>query len=150
MNERTDKLARRTVFTITELMERWGLSDRSVRRLVADGTLQAAKLKGPMRILRTSVKEQEDGTFSPEDVESERAELAPEIPQQDSRLGVVPTVIALIQPRMLSRKRAAAYCGVSVTRFREWCPVMPVRVTPRVILYDRAQIDRLLDSLSGH
>jgi hypothetical protein len=150
MSDRTNKLTRPTVFTVTEVMERWGLSDRAVRRLVADGTLQTIKGKGPVRILRASVEQQEGADGSQEDVESEGAKLASELPQQSGRLGVVPTVIALVQPRMLSRKRAAAYCGVSVPMFNAWCPVMPVRASSRVLLYDRVQIDRWLDALSYH
>lgn len=54
---------------------------------------------------------------------------------------------APIEPRMLSRDQAANYCGVSVPTFEGWCPVIPIRERNRV-LYDRAKIDRWLDSLS--
>ena len=51
-----------------------------------------------------------------------------------------------LEPRLLSRDMAAAYCGVSVPTFEAWCPVIPIRESNRV-LYDRAKIDRWLDSL---
>jgi hypothetical protein len=50
--------------------------------------------------------------------------------------------------RMLSRERAAAYCGVSVNHFDRECPVAPVRLGARV-LYDRHRIDAWLDGLAG-
>jgi hypothetical protein len=48
---------------------------------------------------------------------------------------------------MLSRERAAAYCGVSVNHFDRECPVAPVRLGARV-LYDRRRIDVWLDRLA--
>lgn len=52
-----------------------------------------------------------------------------------------------IEPRLLSRELAAAYCGLSLPTFESECPVSPIRIRSRV-LYDRAAIDRWLDSLS--
>jgi len=52
-----------------------------------------------------------------------------------------------LEPRLLSREQAAGYCGVSVPTFEAECPVIPVRIRTRV-LYDRAAIDRWLDTLT--
>lgn len=54
-----------------------------------------------------------------------------------------------VEPRLLSREQAAAYCGVSVPLFTSQCPVIPLKLRSRV-LYDRTQIDRWLDTLSAH
>lgn len=53
-----------------------------------------------------------------------------------------------IEPRLLSTEQAAGYCGLSAPTFRAECPVIPIRIRSRV-LYDRAQIDRWVDSLAG-
>lgn len=53
-----------------------------------------------------------------------------------------------LEPRLLSRELAAAYCGVSIPTFEGACPVIPVKITNRV-LYDRVALDRWLDSLGG-
>lgn len=52
-----------------------------------------------------------------------------------------------LEPRLLSSEQAARYCGVSEPTFKGWCPVIPIRERNRV-LYDRAKIDRWLDSLA--
>ena len=52
-----------------------------------------------------------------------------------------------LEPRLLSRELAAAYCGLSVPTFECTCPVRAVRVRSRV-LYDRVAIDRWLDTLT--
>lgn len=54
---------------------------------------------------------------------------------------------AAIEPRLLSREQAAGYCGLSIPTFEGECPVNPVHIRSRV-LYDRAALDRWLDSLS--
>lgn len=53
-----------------------------------------------------------------------------------------------LEPRLLSRELAASYCGVSIPTFEGACPVIPVKITNRV-LYDRVALDRWLDSLGG-
>ena len=53
-----------------------------------------------------------------------------------------------LEPRLLSRELAAAYCGLSVPTFETTCPVRAVRFRSRV-LYDRRAIDRWLDSVVG-
>lgn len=52
-----------------------------------------------------------------------------------------------IEPRLLSTEQAASYCGLSAPTFQAECPVIPIRIRSRV-LYDRAQIDRWVDSLA--
>lgn len=53
-----------------------------------------------------------------------------------------------LEPRLLDKDLAAAYCGVSVPLFETSCPVQATRIRGRV-LYDRKAIDAWLDSLSG-
>jgi hypothetical protein len=53
-----------------------------------------------------------------------------------------------LEPRLLSRELAAAYCGVSVPTFEAECPVIPVKIRSRV-LYDRVAIDAWLDSFTA-
>lgn len=52
-----------------------------------------------------------------------------------------------LQPRLLSKELAAAYCGLSVPIFETECPVVPIRVRRRV-LFDRVLIDQWIDSRS--
>lgn len=51
-----------------------------------------------------------------------------------------------LEPRLLSRELAAAYCSLSLPTFEGVCPVIPVKIRSRV-LYDRLALDRWLDSL---
>ncbi len=53
-----------------------------------------------------------------------------------------------VEPRLLGRAEAAAYCGLSIPTFTSTCPVIPIKIRARV-LYDRVAIDRWLDGLSG-
>ncbi len=57
------------------------------------------------------------------------------------------------EPRLLSRKEAAHYCGLSVGSFNKAVDNGDIKVEPRRIghrvLYDRHAIDRALDALSG-
>lgn len=50
--------------------------------------------------------------------------------------------------RLLGVEDAAAYLGVSEGTFRSYVTVRPVHLGKRV-LYDRLQLDRFADSLSG-
>jgi predicted DNA-binding transcriptional regulator AlpA len=54
------------------------------------------------------------------------------------------------EPRLLNKKEAAAYCGVSVGTFSKWvkAEIMPtaVSITRR---WDRKAIDAALDKMSG-
>lgn len=51
-------------------------------------------------------------------------------------------------PRLLNKKMAAYYCGVSHNTFELHIPVRPIRVGCRV-LWDRKALDAWLDELSG-
>lgn len=53
-----------------------------------------------------------------------------------------------IQPRLLSREEAAAYCGVSPASLDANCPVKPIRIGRRA-LWDRRALDTWLDGASG-
>lgn len=50
-----------------------------------------------------------------------------------------------IEPRLLSREDAAAYCGLSVPTFEAECTVIPIKIRTRK-LYDRLLIDLWIDS----
>jgi predicted DNA-binding transcriptional regulator AlpA len=54
------------------------------------------------------------------------------------------------EPRLLKRERAAAYCGVSPSRFSQLVKAgtLPSSV-PGTTLYDRKAIDAALDKLGG-
>jgi hypothetical protein len=56
-----------------------------------------------------------------------------------------------MHPRLLTRAQAAAYCQVSEPIFTAKCPVVPVRMgeSARLARWDKHEIDRWLDSLSG-
>jgi hypothetical protein len=53
-------------------------------------------------------------------------------------------------PRLLSRERAAAYCGVSVPTFASVCPIKPVALGDgkRLERFDRISLDNWIDSLT--
>lgn len=50
-----------------------------------------------------------------------------------------------IEPRMLDKTTAAAYCGLTVATFASVCPVAPVRFGSAA-RYDRKALDHWLDS----
>jgi hypothetical protein len=52
------------------------------------------------------------------------------------------------EPRLLTQRQAAAYCGLCISLFKKACPVVPVQLLGRVPRYDRASLDAWLDSLS--
>jgi hypothetical protein len=54
-------------------------------------------------------------------------------------------------PRLLTRRQAAIYCGISVPTFAAHCPVRPVSLGPgkRLERYDIHSLDRWIDTLSG-
>jgi hypothetical protein len=51
-------------------------------------------------------------------------------------------------PRLLSRVQAAEYAGLSPNTFDQHIKVEPIRLGKRV-LFDRLQLDRFIDTLSG-
>jgi hypothetical protein len=56
-----------------------------------------------------------------------------------------------IASRLLTRKQAAAYCGVSLRTFIGLCPVRPVALGPskRLERYDLRALDQWIDTLPG-
>ena len=61
---------------------------------------------------------------------------------------MAPRIKLPLEPRLLSRALAAAYCGISVTTFEQVCPLHPLRIRARV-LFDRVAVDKWLDTLNG-
>lgn len=55
-----------------------------------------------------------------------------------------------MEPRLLSRDKAAAYCDMSASRFSQLVKAgtLPAAI-PGTTRYDRMAIDRALDKLSG-
>ncbi|MGI3900542.1 MAG: helix-turn-helix transcriptional regulator [Janthinobacterium lividum] len=53
-----------------------------------------------------------------------------------------------IQPRLLTRQQAAAYCGVSVPTFNAHCPVVPLAMGPGKRL-ERFDVRALDEWISG-
>ena len=54
-----------------------------------------------------------------------------------------------IEPRLLPKAQAAAYCGMSLPTFDRLCPVNPVDLQLRGYLYDRKELDRWIDGLNA-
>ncbi|MDB5597418.1 MAG: hypothetical protein JWM36_4379 [Hyphomicrobiales bacterium] len=52
-----------------------------------------------------------------------------------------------IAPRLMTKAEAASYCGMSPGVFERTCPVIPVRFSERMVLFDVAKIDGWIDSL---
>jgi hypothetical protein len=52
------------------------------------------------------------------------------------------------RPRLLTRKQAAAYCGVSVTTLQHRCPVRPIALgtSRRLQRYDVQLLDEWIDT----
>ena len=57
--------------------------------------------------------------------------------------------IHLIDKRMYRETEAAEYTGVPHKSFRVFCPVQPVRMTPKLLLWDKRDLDLWIDSLKG-
>lgn len=70
--------------------------------------------------------------------------------RSQARLGFQSTVRA-IEPRLLKREQAAAYCGMAAATFGANCGVVPKRVFEgeRGLRWDRFDLDRWIDSLSA-
>lgn len=58
---------------------------------------------------------------------------------------------ATIEPRLLTKEQAAAYCGVSPPVFSDKCPVKPVALgeSERLRRWDRNALDEWIDRLGG-
>jgi hypothetical protein len=55
---------------------------------------------------------------------------------------------APVVARLLTKKEAAAYCGVSVPTFSKACPVTPAELYAGLKRYDRRQLDAWIDTVS--
>ncbi len=56
-----------------------------------------------------------------------------------------------IVPRLLTRKQAAAYCGVSLPTFMGICPVRPIALgaSKRLERYDLHALEQWIDTFGG-
>jgi hypothetical protein len=56
----------------------------------------------------------------------------------------------VLVPRLLTRREAAAYCGVSVPTFEGVCPVRPIALgnAKRLERFDRISLDGWINSLA--
>ena len=52
-----------------------------------------------------------------------------------------------IEPRLLIKQEAAAYCGVCVSVFEKACPVQPIKLLDRIPRWDRQALDAWIDRL---
>ena len=57
--------------------------------------------------------------------------------------------ISVIQPRMLSKKQAADYVGLTVRKFDAGCPVSPIEMHGGLMMYDVRDLDTWLDQLKN-
>jgi hypothetical protein len=57
-----------------------------------------------------------------------------------------------VTPRLLNRKQAASYCGVSTPTFSATCPVAPVTLGDGIRLerFDIRLLDKWIDTLGGN
>jgi hypothetical protein len=55
----------------------------------------------------------------------------------------------LIDKRKYRETEAAEYPGVLHTSFRLFCPVRPVRMTPKLLLRDKRDLDLWIDGLKA-
>ena len=53
------------------------------------------------------------------------------------------------EPRLMTQKQAAIYCGLCVENFKKACPVKPVNLLERIPRYDRHALDAWIDSLDN-
>jgi hypothetical protein len=56
-----------------------------------------------------------------------------------------------ITPRLLTRRQAAQYCGVSLATLLTHCPVRPIALGSgkRLERYDMVALDRWIDQMNG-
>jgi hypothetical protein len=57
--------------------------------------------------------------------------------------------VRLVPKRMLDKKEAAAYCGLTPKRFDVECPVQPVRYANGELRWDVRELDAWLDGLKA-
>jgi len=53
-----------------------------------------------------------------------------------------------VQPRLLLKQQAAAYCGVCPSVFEKACPVQPIQLLDRIPRWDRFALDAWIDGLT--
>lgn len=53
-----------------------------------------------------------------------------------------------IEPRLLIKRAAAAYCGVCESVFERACPVQPIKILDRIPRWDRYALDAWIDRLA--
>jgi hypothetical protein len=56
-----------------------------------------------------------------------------------------------MQPRLLTKAEAAAYCGLGVATFEAHCPVRPIAMgeSKRLERFDRVALNRWIDRLTN-
>jgi hypothetical protein len=52
-----------------------------------------------------------------------------------------------LDPRLLHKTDAAAYCAIAPATFEKACPVAPVMLSGRIARWDRRALDKWIDSL---
>lgn len=65
------------------------------------------------------------------------------------RMAAASLNIHLIDKRMYRESEAAEYTGVPHKSFRVFCPVQPVRMTPKLLLRDKRDLDLWIDGLKA-
>jgi hypothetical protein len=65
------------------------------------------------------------------------------------RMAATSLNIHLIDKRMYREAEAAEYTGVPHKSFRVFCPVQPVRMTPKLLLWDKRDLDLWIDGLKA-
>jgi hypothetical protein len=53
-----------------------------------------------------------------------------------------------VEPRLLLKQDAAAYCGVCLAVFEKACPVQPIQLLNRIPRWDRFALDAWIDGLT--
>lgn len=53
--------------------------------------------------------------------------------------------LSVIDKRMLSETEAASYCGLPIKHFKAACPVLPVRLAPNALRFDKRDLDGWID-----
>ena len=56
--------------------------------------------------------------------------------------------VSRVEPRLLLKQDAAAYCGVCLSVFEKACPVKPIQLLNRIPRWDRFALDAWIDGLT--
>ncbi|HWL56420.1 MAG TPA: hypothetical protein VNQ78_07035 [Paracoccus sp. (in: a-proteobacteria)] len=54
--------------------------------------------------------------------------------------------LTVLEKRMLSAAEAASYCGMVPKHFKALCPVQPVSMGGRFVLWDKRDLDQWIDT----